>query len=79
MFHHSVRNCCPNFIRNEIKKCPKFFASNVRLETFSISTTTLVTLTALIIVLKVFFFLFLVGENVAEGKVDIQKFVINKV
>lgn len=33
-----------------------------------------------IIVLKVFFFFFFsVGENVADGKVDIQKFVINKV
>ena len=27
----------------------------------------------------VFFFLSSVGENVAEGKVDIQKYIINKV
>ena len=27
----------------------------------------------------IFFFLSSVGENVAEGKVDIQKYIINKV
>ena len=31
------------------------------------------------VALRYFFFLSSVGENVAEGKVDIQKYIINKV
>jgi len=38
MFHHSVRNFCPTFVRNETKKCPKIKRRKFERPTFFAST-----------------------------------------